>query len=115
MHPCAGLIEEILALCREENTALASEDVDRAEELAGQRLALLEKLGGLRAGYSEKALGASLARLRAEHAILRVAAENLHHKLRQMQNSSRKQSRYFNHDRKIQSQFNRSLYFDKFS
>ena len=115
MHPCAAILEEIIALCRVEERALADEDIDKAEELAGQRFALIQKAWESREGYPEDALHQSLLRIRDEQTRLHTAAESLHERLRERQQSGRKQTRYFNQDRHIQSQLQRSFYCDKIS
>lgn len=115
MHPCAAFLEEIIALCRVEGQALADEDVDKAEELANQRFELIQKAWDTREGYSEEALHASLLAIRDEQKRLHTAAEALHDKLREQQHAGRKQAKYFNQDRHIQAQLQRSFYFDKIS
>ncbi len=113
MHPCAALLEEIIALCRLEGQALAAEDIDRAGELATRRSALLHKVWASREGYPEDRLRASLLAIREEQQGLRSAALALHDTLGERQRSGLKQSRYFNQDRYIQSQLRRSFYCDK--
>ncbi len=115
MHPCAALLEEIIALCRVEGQALAEEDVDKAEELANRRYALIQKAWDLREGFPEEELHASLLTIRDEQTRLHSAAEALHDKLRERQHAGRKQTKYFNQDRHIQSQLRRSFYCDKIS
>ncbi len=115
MHPCAALLEEIIALCRVEGQALADEDVDKAEELANQRFDLIQKAWDSREGYPEDRLHASLLLIRDEQARLQTVAEALHDKLRERQHAGRKQTKYFNQDRHIQSQLRRSFYCDKIS
>lgn len=115
MHPCAVLLDEIIALCRVEERALADEDVDRAEELAHQRSTLIDRAWDSREGYPEETLRVSLLRIREEQARLHAAAEALHEQLRERQQAGRKQTRYFNQDRYIHAQSKRAFYFDKTS
>lgn len=115
MHPCAALVEEIIALCRLEERALADEDIDKAGGLAAERLELIRKVWEAREGYPEEQLRSSLLRISDEQARLHSSAETLHDRLRERQHSGRKQARYFNQDRHIQSQLQRSFYCDKTS
>lgn len=115
MHPCATLLDELLALIPAEEKALADEDMDRAEELAGQRADLLQKVWQRRDGYDSEDLRQSLLKVKDEQARLREAAEALHAKLRAQQRAGRKQTRYLNADRHVQAQLQRAFYCDKIS
>lgn len=115
MHPCAVLLDEIIALYRVEERALADEDIERAEELAHQRSTLIDRAWDIRKGYPEETLRASLQQIREEQARLHAEAEALHERLRERQQAGRKQARYFSQDRYIHAQSKRAFYFDKTS
>lgn len=115
MHPCAVLLDELLFLIPAEEKALADEDTERAEELAGQRAELLQKAWTSRDGYNAEELRHRLLQVQAAQSRLHEAAEALHAKLRAQQRAGRKQTRYFNADRKIQAQLQRAFYCDKIS
>lgn len=115
MHPCTALLEKIIALCRVEERALADEDIDKVEELSRERADLLREVWEVRAGYPDEELHAALLRIKDEQTRLGLAAEALHRRLREQQQASRKQSRYFNQDRHLNAQNNRAFYCDKIS
>ena len=115
MHACAVLLDNVLALVREEEQALAREDVDTMEELAVQRAGLLRQAWEQRQGYDEEALKRNLVVVRDANEKLHVAAKALHAKYREQQQNGRKQAKYFSAERNAYSQMQKSQFFNKIS
>lgn len=115
MHPCAALFKDVFALIRDEENALAEEDIDRLEELAQQRADLMQKIWSLRDGYDNDALMIGLRAVRDAHGKLTASADALHAKYRIQQQNGRKQAKYFTTERHVYSQIQKSQYFNKIS
>ena len=115
MHACAALLEDALALMREEEQALALEDVDRMEELANRRATLLNQAWTQRQGYDEETLRQQLVAVRDANETLHAKAEVLHARYREQQQNGRKQAKYFSTERHIYSQMQKSQFFNKIS
>lgn len=115
MHACAALLEEAFDLVRQEENALLEEDIDTVDELAQQRVELLKKVWRERAGYDEDALRVQFLNMQEAQKNLKEQADALHAKYRQQQQYSRKQTKYFDTDRKIHSELQKSFYCDKVS
>ena len=95
MHPCAAKLDEAIALFRLEESALADEDVDRAEILAERRSVLLFEAWQIREGYAEELLIEQMQKVQAMQKQLVEKAEVLLGKLGNQMSTERKQSQYF--------------------
>lgn len=115
MYACAGLFKDVFELIRAEEHALAEEDMDRLEELAQQRAALMQKIWTQREGIDADALVAGLRAVRDAQGKLSASAEVLHAKYREQQQNSRKYAKYFTSERHVYSQMQKSQYFNKIS
>ncbi|MDR0339683.1 MAG: hypothetical protein LBH65_05330 [Desulfovibrio sp.] len=115
MHACAVLLDELLALVPSEENALANEDVDKVKELADKRAELLWKAWQNREGFDEEELRTALTQVLETQKTLHAKAEVLRQSLRERQAAGRKQARYFNGDRHVHAQAQRSFYCDKVS
>lgn len=115
MHPCAALLEEAFSLLRLEKQAVTDKDMERVEALAGRRATLLLQAWENREGYDEDALRAKLRLLEEEQRRLQTVLDSLRAKLLAERRAGRKQARYFNGDRYVQSELQRSFYCDKIS
>lgn len=113
MHPCSSLLDEIFVRLRSEESALDAEDLDRAEELARERVAMLKEVWQGRSGYDEALLRERLLTLQSEQGRLTAKAEALQQKFREQQNAGRKQARYFNGDRHLHAQTQKAFYCDR--
>ena len=113
MHPSAAKLEEALSLARLEESALADEDLDRAEELADKRADLLFDAWSLRKGYAVELLCERLQELQAVQQRLNERAESLRDRLSNQISSERKQSKYFDGYRHAKAQAQKSFYCDK--
>ena len=113
MHPSATILDEVFALVRLEELALAEEDVDRAEELADRRADLLFDAWRLRAGCPDSLLAERLQKLQDMQRQLQSKAEALRAKLGAQMSAERKQSKYFAGYRHASAQANKAFYFDK--
>lgn len=112
MHPCAAYLNEVQEVMRNEQAALAAEDLDLLEQLADQRHTLLKKAWDARAGYDESQLLNHLLEVEKLQQGLREKAQELQVDLRRRMNDGNKQARYFDGDRHIHSQLKKSLYCD---
>lgn len=113
MHPSAAMLDEVFALVRLEELALAEEDVDRAEELADRRADLLFDAWRLRGGCPDDLLVEQLQKLQDMQRHLQDKAEALRAKLGAQMSAERKQAKYFDGYRHASAQAKKAFYFDK--
>jgi uncharacterized protein (DUF3084 family) len=113
MHPCPALLEEAFVCLASEASALDAEDLDKADELAAARAALIDAAWKARGGFDEQNLRQRLHELADRHRHLATRADSLWRSLRERQSASRKQSRYLNTERQINALAKKSLYCDK--
>lgn len=113
MHPCAAKLNEVLRLIQLEESALAEEDVERAETLAEKRAVLLFEAWQVREGYAEKLLAEQMETIRAMQTELIAKAEALLGKLGSQMATERKQARYFDGYRHAKAQAQKSFYCDR--
>lgn len=115
MHKCALLFDKFFLLADLEEEAIAAEDMDRVDALALERTGLLRQIWQERAGCDKEKLQTLLQRANEYQQKLTEAARALHARYREQQRNGRKQSRYFNMDRHIQADLQKSFYCDKVS
>ena len=113
MHPSAAILEEVFALVRLEELALAEEDVDRAEELADKRAGLLFDAWRVREGCPDTLLMEHLQKLQDMQRDLQGKAETLRARLGAQMSAERKQAKYFDGYRHASAQAGKAFYFDK--
>jgi hypothetical protein len=111
----AALLDEAFELLRQEEEALAREDVDSAGDLAEQRAKTLSQAWRARDGEDPDSLAERLRDMLGRQTRLHAAAEALRAKYREQRGNSRKQSRYFDADRKLRAIRDKSFYCDKIS
>ena len=113
MHPSAAILDEVFALVRLEELALAEEDVDRAGELADRRADLLFDAWRIREGCSDNLLVERLQTLQDMQRQLQDKAEALRAKLGAQMSAERKQAKYFDGYRHASAEAKKAFYFDK--
>lgn len=115
MHKCAVLFDRFFFLANLEKEALIAEDMDRVNSLALERTGILEKAWQEREGFDENLLREQLLKAGKCQETLADAANILHKKYREQQKNGRKQNRYFNTERYINTNLQKSFYCDKVS
>lgn len=115
MPDCAALFDKYFFLAKLEEEAIAAEDIERINDLASERAVLLKEAWEKRADMDEDSLRQYLLKAGACQEKLTDAAGALQSKYREQQKNGRKQSRYFNLDRNIQAELQKSFYCDKVS
>ena len=113
MHPSVVMLDEVSALVRLEELALAEEDVERAEELAERRAGLLFDAWRVRAGCPASLLAEHLQKLQDMQRHLQDKAEALRARLGAQMSAERKQARYIDGYRHASAQAGKAFYFDK--
>ena len=113
MHPCAAKLDEALGLIRLEESALAEEDVERAETLAEKRAVLIFEAWQVREGYAEGLLIERMEMMRAMQTELIEKAQTLLEKLGGQMATERKQAKYFDGYRHAKAQAQKSFYCDR--
>lgn len=112
MHPCAAKFEEAHRLIRLEESALAEEDVERAETLAEKRAVLIFEAWQLREGYAEELLLEQMEKMQALQTEMIEKAQALLEKLGGQMATERKQAKYFDGYRHARAQAQKSFYCD---
>ncbi len=115
MHPCMVLLDKAFELAKQEELALAAEDVDQLETLSAQRTDLLIKAWKQRKGMDEDDLKARLHDMRVMHEKLTRSTECLHESIRSQLSTRRKQNGYFAGSRSRTAHASKSFYLSKTS
>ncbi|MDL2267543.1 hypothetical protein LJC46_06110 [Desulfovibrio sp. OttesenSCG-928-G15] len=112
MHPSLALLKEVTALLREEEVALADENLEAAEELSAKRKDVLADIWAKRQGCDEEELRKGLSAVLAANRSLQIKAESLQQKYQAQKQAGRKQTKYFSTERHLHSAMRKSVYCD---
>lgn len=112
MHPSLVLLKDVTVLLREEEAAIADENLEAAEELSAKRQAVLDDIWAKREGCDEEALRNGLSAVLAASRSLQAKAELLERKYQAQKMAGRKQTKYFSTERHLHSAMRKSVYCD---
>jgi hypothetical protein len=115
MRAANALLDEAFDLLRQEEEALAREDVDSAGALAERRAKALGQAWQAREGLDKGLLAERLREMHQRQKGLGAAAEALRAVYQERRSNSRKHSRYFDADRKLLADRDKSFYCDTIS
>jgi hypothetical protein len=110
-----ALLDEAFDLLRQEEEALAREDVDSAAALAEKRAAVLGAAWSARDDHDPSRLAEGLKRMHQGQRGLVETAERLQARYLEQRANNRRQARYFDAGKKLQAQRDKSFYCDKIS
>ena len=115
MHPCMLLLDEAFEVAKQEEQALATEDVDQIEALSTKRADLLAKAWDQRKDMDEEELKNRLQEMQAVHEKLTTTSKYLHESIRSQLNTRRKQNGYLAGAKSRTAHANKSFYLSKTS